>query len=177
MAQTRSEDRNYLKAMSVRNFRDTRNHDDETNTYRTHITNTLYFITGTFTPRKTSAKRSSARPLLVVHSGNTTTGRSAQRRTSSSVSGGADVEPAMSGRCPVERIMESRPTRRKPTMGTRCVGLRAEEAEGEMAAEPVPVRRPGVREMGVDFSGGVERLSVSQTGRRKMGLKLRVGVV
>ena len=85
----------------------------------------------------------------------------------------------MSGRCPVESIMESRPTRRKPTMGTRCVGLRAEEAEGEMAAEPVPVRRPGVREMGVDvdLSGDVERSSVSQTGRRKMGLKLRVGVV
>ena len=137
----------------------------------------MYFITGTFTPRKTSAKRSSARPLLVVHSGNTTTGRSALRRTSSSVSGRADVEPAMSGRCPVESIMESRPTRRKPTMGTRCVGLRAEEAEGEMAAEPVPVRRPGVREMGVDvdLSGDVERSSVSQTGRRKIGLKLRGG--
>ena len=76
----------------------------------------------------------------------------------------------MRGRCPVDEIMESSPTRRKPVMGTRCLG--ALLAGVAMAAEPVPVRRPGVREMGDDFSAGRERSSVSHTGRRKIGLKL-----
>ncbi len=134
------------------------------------MTKTLYFMTGTFMPRKTSANLSKARPLLVVHSGNTTTGLSALLLISSSVSGFADVKPAMSGRCPAEEIMESKLTRLKPTMGTRCVGFLA--AGDEIAAEPVPVRRPGVRAMGADFSVGDERSSVSHTGRRKMGLKL-----
>ncbi len=76
----------------------------------------------------------------------------------------------MSGRCPVEETMDSRPTRRKPMIGTGCVG--ALPADVEMAAEPVPVRRPGVREMGVVFSKGGVVSSFSQTGRRNIGLKL-----
>jgi len=51
--------------------------------YLAHITNTLYFITGTTTPLKTSVNRRIPLPLLVEPSGNTATGLSARRRISS----------------------------------------------------------------------------------------------
>lgn len=139
-------------------------------TYRTHMMNTVYFITGSLTPPNTSANLSSARPLLVVHSGKTTTGALDVLRISSSVSGLADVAPETSGRCAVDASMRRRPTRRKPRIGVRCVGVRA--VGDEIAADPVPVRRPGVRESGVNFSGGGGMSRVSTTGRMNMGLKL-----
>ena len=52
-------------------------------TYRIHITNTLYPLTGTTRSSKTSANLSRPRPLLVVHSGKITRGRFAVHRISS----------------------------------------------------------------------------------------------
>ena len=57
-------------------------------------------------------------------------------------------------------------------MGIRVVGVRAEGEE--MAAEPVPVRRPGVRVIGDDaplVGEGTSR--VSHTGSTKIGFNLR----
>ena len=56
-------------------------------------------------------------------------------------------------------------------MGARAAGA-------EMAAEPVPVRRPGVRERGVEGAEeGGEMSRVEQTGRTKTGLKLERGAL
>lgn len=61
------------------------------NSYLAHIIKTLNFLTGISTPLNTSANLSSPLPLLVVHSGNTTTGLSAPERISSKDRGGVDV--------------------------------------------------------------------------------------
>lgn len=43
----------------------------------------------------------------------------------------------------------------------------------EIAAEPVPVRLPGVEVIGFEErKGGVDRAAGKQTGRTKIGLKL-----
>lgn len=140
-------------------------------THRAHMTKTLYLITGSLTSPNTSANRSSARPLLVVHSGNTTTGLSALLRMPSSVSASCVAADSATGSRPVAASMESSETRRKPTMGMRVEGARVDGEE--MAAEPVPVRRPGVREMGEEVCVGAAGMSsVSQTGRTNIGLKL-----
>jgi hypothetical protein len=52
-------------------------------THRIHMTNTLNLFTGTGHPLKSSANLRRPRPLLVVHSGKTTTGRFAELRISS----------------------------------------------------------------------------------------------
>jgi hypothetical protein len=52
-------------------------------THRMHMTNTLNPFTGTGRPLKSSANLRRPRPLLVVHSGKTTTGRFAELRISS----------------------------------------------------------------------------------------------
>lgn len=116
--------------------------------------------------RNTSAKRSKPRPLLVVHSGNTTTGRAERDRMSSRV----DVTGSGVVTRPVKLIMDRRETSLNPVMGVCAV-----DALGWtwMFAEPVPVRRPGVCVMGVE---GRELLGVSGTvtgiGMTKTGLYL-----
>lgn len=134
-------------------------------TYRTHMTKTPYLRTGTttFSP-KTSANLSKARPLLVVHSGNTTTGPLADCLISSSDLGST---PLSEGVPPIVRIISHRVAVRKPRMLVRG------RAEGvEMFAEPVPVLRPGadvgdVRRVAGSISSGM--------GRTNVGLNLRTG--
>lgn len=110
------------------------------------------------------------RPLLVVHSGKTTTGRSALLRMSSKAL--YDTPScALRGTVPVADNMPRRETWRKPKTLERAAGARAEGEE--IAAEPVPVRRPGVWVIGVDERDAGERSTASHTGRRKSGLKLR----
>ena len=57
-------------------------------------------------------------------------------------------------------------------MGTRGVGARA--AGDEMAAEPVPVRRPGVRATGeLARAEGSGKSEAEYTGSTKTGLNLQ----
>ncbi len=62
----------------------------------------------------------------------------------------------------------SRETRWNPSTGILSLGFRAEE----MLAEPVPVRRPGAREMGSAFASSVMGEEAG-TGTTNVGLKLR----
>jgi hypothetical protein len=75
--------------------------------YLTHITNTVYCFTGIFV-LKTFANRSKPLPLLVVHSGNTTTGLRAERRISSRLRKG--TEEGADGVLPVEDIISNKDT-------------------------------------------------------------------
>lgn len=51
----------------------------------------------------------------------------------------------------------------------------ADRAAGdEIAADPVPVRRPGVLAIGVEDRDAAARSTLWHTGRRNMGLKLVV---
>lgn len=104
-------------------------------------------LTGKLSRGNTSANLSRPLPLLVVHSGKMTTGLSAFLRSSSnelnctlSVLDGAIH--------PVVWSMAISETWRYPRMLERGVGVRVEG--DEIAAEPVPVRRPGVCVTGVD---------------------------
>ena len=74
------------------------------------------------------------------------------------------------GTKPVAARMPIRDTLRKPKMSDRGVGVRVDG--DEMAAEPVPVRRPGFTESGVEAREVTERSTGSVTGRRNIGLKL-----
>lgn len=135
-----------------------------------HMTNTLNFWTGTSIPEKTSAKRRRPLPLLVVHSGKTTTGRSALPRMFSNVvySG---MSAGEAGVAPVDAMRVRSETGLKPRILERGVGMRVEG--DEIAAEPVPVRRPGVLVTGAEpreFVGSV--LAGSQTGNTNIGLNL-----
>lgn len=104
------------------------------------MTNTLNALTGIDGSSNTSAKRKRARPLLVVHSGNTTIGPVASLRML--FRGLASpARPLNGGTCPVMQSISRSDTVWKPWIGTRAAGERV--AEDEMAAEPVPVRRPG----------------------------------
>jgi len=81
--------------------------------------------------------------LLVVHSGNTTTGLSDFTRISSRdnvLSPGAGA----SGNFPVWCNMANREATRNPRIGERVAGDAPPSPGDDMAAEPVPVRRPGV---------------------------------
>jgi hypothetical protein len=114
--------------------------------YRAHMINTLYCLTGIgVAGSKTSAKRSSPRPLLVVHSGNTTTGLSTFLLISSKETAPSDGSPYVEGVCPNEQSIFHNDTLWKPVIGVRCIVpflLRL------IAADPVPVRRPGVLSSG-----------------------------
>ena len=112
--------------------------------YRTHITNTLNLRTGTLIPENTSAKRSIPRPLLLVHSGKTTSGLSAFARIASKLENSAPCANSP-GTWPVADSIDSNDAERNPNTLARGVGVRVDE---ETAAEPVPVRRPGVTRSG-----------------------------
>lgn len=137
--------------------------------HRTQRMKTWYFLTGTFW-WNTLAKRSSPRPLLLVHSGNTTTGREAVRLISSRV---PFTEPESvipkGGTLPEKVIILN-----KETTWNLCIGIRGTVVDGDcMLAEPVPVRRPGVCLMGVDEWDDVECVGIaSGIGKTKIGLNL-----
>ena len=101
-------------------------------------TKTLNFLTGTGIPVKISAKRSTPRPLLVVHSGNTAIGRLAELRMLSRDA----TEPAEpgSGMLPANLMMDSRDMTRNPLIGMRFIEGRLDGVE--TFADPVPVPRP-----------------------------------
>lgn len=133
--------------------------------YLTHITNTLKDLAGTATPLKTSAKRNKPRPLLVVHSGNTTTGRLAFRRISSKLQ---TFPAALVGTWPVTASIVPRDTCRNPVMG--IFGLDARFGD-EILADPVPVLRPGVPVIGANFCVAESISSTALTaGRTNIGL-------
>jgi hypothetical protein len=133
-------------------------------THRIHMTNTLNPFTGTGQYLKSSANLRRPRPLLVVHSGKTTTGRFAELRISSRLK----YLPLDASRAvpPVYMIICRRDTLRKPAIFTR----RARGLVGcEIAAEPVPVLRPVAR-----VSRCVSCCCTGSllTGRTNMGSKL-----
>jgi hypothetical protein len=138
-------------------------------THRTHMTNTLCPLTGTGRPLKISANLRRPRPLEVVHSGNTTTGRFAELRISSRL----EQLPfdASKGILPVRMMMCRRDTLRKPTIfARRATGL----VGREIAAEPVPVLRPVER-----APRGVSRCCTRSllSGSTNTGSKLRSDTV
>lgn len=131
----------------------------------------LNFRTGTSMPVKISGNLSNPLPLLVVHSGKTTTGRSALMRIASRLENSAFSSSTYSpGTWPVAASMESRETRRKPRTFARGVGVR--EEEDEIAAEPVPVLRPGVTLSGAEDFAALPRSTGAHTGKTKIGSKL-----
>lgn len=134
----------------------------------THMTNTLNAFTGIDDSSNTSAKLNNARPLLVVHSGNTTMGRSASLRIL--LRGLASpARPLNGGTAPVKRRIVRRETVRKPWIGMRTDGGRDPV---EIVAEPVPVRRPGVLDL--DVSTREESFSIGAgIGRTKIGSNLQ----
>lgn len=73
------------------------------------MTKTWNFLTGTLRCAKTSANRSIPRPLLVVHSGKTTSGLSAFIRMSSRLLQ-PDSWSELGGTLPVKRNIERRVT-------------------------------------------------------------------
>jgi hypothetical protein len=106
------------------------------------MTNTLYFLTGTVSCEKTLEKRSIPRPLLVVHSGNTTMGLSAFFLISSRlVESDSEARTPYGGAWPVRRNTDSSETRRNPRTGTLALTALPWD---DIFADPVPVRLPGV---------------------------------
>lgn len=71
---------------------------------------------------------------------------------------------------PVAAKMENRDTLRKPRT-LACAVVAREEGE-DMAAEPVPVLRPGVTRRGVEDTPTARVSTASQTGSRKIGSNL-----
>ena len=67
------------------------------------------------------------------------------------------------------RIIVTKDTGQKPAIGTWGV---ADLALGDIFADPVPVRRPGVWVVGVDGALGRSGTANSGIGRMKIGLKL-----
>ena len=138
--------------------------------------NTLRPFTGvSFSCVKTFANRSKPRPLLVVHSGNTTTGPCARFLTSSKLSYFSLSLEVWRGFLPVWVIMFQSETTLNPRTFARGVGFRfleANVAEFEIAAEPVPVRRPGVWVVVVEGTSE-SSWTGSVTGRTNVGSNLR----
>lgn len=84
--------------------------------YLMHMRKTLYPFTGTsFSCLKMFANRSKPRPLLVVHSGNTTIGPRARFLTSSRLSCFSLSLEVLGGIFPVCVIMDQRETTLKPS--------------------------------------------------------------
>lgn len=114
-----------------------------------------------------SPKRSSPRPLLVVHSGNSIRGLLAFARIVSSVCAPSSGKPYVAGVSPRDRSSFRRLTAWNPTTGVRSTAL-ADFRRVEIAAEPVPVRLPGVFDMSeIDATSGV-----GATGNMKIGSNL-----
>jgi len=137
--------------------------------YLTHMTKILYPLTARVVDScwKTAANLSRPRPLLVVHSGKTTIGRSALRLMSSS----DDTVLAVGkkgGASPVAWSIDNRETGLKPRMRERAVGART--GGEEIAADPVPVRRPGVRVTGLEVEDSIAgEYRGSHAGNTNMG--------
>ena len=113
----------------------------------------------------TSANRSRPLPLLVVHSGKTTTGLLDAFLMLSSDLDPSNGSPFVDGVCPSdERIFHS-DTWWKPVIGIRCM---EPDLLIVMAAEPVPVRRPGTVGVVSVWTGW----GVGATGSMNIGSKL-----
>jgi hypothetical protein len=133
------------------------------------MTKMLYSLIGTVDSCwKTAANLSKPRPLLVVHSGKTTSGRSTVRLMSSRDS--AFAVGRKGGTEPVACIIESREMGLKPRIRERAVGVRMDGEE--IAAEPVPVRRPGVRVTGLEVEDIAGESEGSHAGNTNMGSNL-----
>lgn len=104
-----------------------------------------------------------ALPLLVVHSGNMTKGLVALVRNMSNV-WTLNPVPAYGGQFPVKYNILRSETRSYPLIGILLDGARV-----VTAAEPVPVRRPGVTI--VSFRTGLSGSSEG-TGSKKIGSNL-----
>ena len=145
--------------------------------YLIHMRRIWYPFTGIFfSCLRTSANRSRPRPLLVVHSGNTTTGPCARFLTSSKLSYFSLSFEVWVGILPVWAIMDQSDTTLKPRTFAGGVGFRfleANVAEFEIAAEPVPVRRPGVLAVGVGGAFMESSWTGSVIGRTNTGSNLR----
>ena len=95
-------------------------------------------------------------------------GLSAACRISSRVLDG--VFESYGGTWPVARIMEINDTFRNPITDLRVLGVLLGD---DSAAEPVPVRRPGVCVIGVETRADWTGISTaSHTGRTNVGLNL-----
>jgi len=144
-----------------------------------HMRKTLYPFTGIFLScLKTSANRSKPRPLLVVHSGNTTTGPFALFLTSSKLSCFSLSLEVWVGILPAWVIMDQSETTLKPRIfacGIGCRFLDANVAEFEIAAEPVPVLRPGFWTVGVEVEVSESSWTGSVIGRANVGSNLDGG--
>ena len=139
-------------------------------THLTHMMKILCTFTGMLCPLKISANRSNPRPLLVVHSGNTTIGWSAWWHMCSKLSNFVFESAEYGGTCPVKFTMDNNDTLRNPSTGIRA--LAALFGEG-ILAEPVFVRPPVLWTVAVDFWDDNEVFStVPQTGSTNIGLKL-----
>lgn len=112
------------------------------------------------------------RPLLVVHSGKTTTGRSADFKIS--FRDWTGPPPPKAGTQPVTRSILSRETLRNPERGT--FELKTRVAGEEIAAEPVPVFRPALLVTGVDVNIASAGIDVG-SGRTNIGSNLEHIVV
>lgn len=108
--------------------------------------------------------------MLVVLSGKTTIGLFALLRiVSRELYMVCSV--VVDGTAPVADIIDSRDTSLKPRTLERGVGVRAEGEE--IAAEPVPVRRPGVTVIGLELLDvAFSVVGGSHTGRTKIGSSL-----
>jgi hypothetical protein len=137
----------------------------QTNADLAHMTNTLYSLAGTTSCEKTFENRSIPRPLLVVHSGNTTTGLSALFLISSRLTKSDPAARApYGGAWPVRRIADSRETRLNPRIGTIALAALFRD---DIFADPVPARLPGGRTEGRESARG------SVIGSKKIGLNLK----
>lgn len=113
--------------------------------------------------------------MLVVHSGKTTIGLFASLRIVSRdvyVTCWVDVD----GTAPVADIIDNRDTSLNPITLERGAGVRVEGEE--IAAEPVPVRLPGVMVIGFAFllEAVLSVLTGSQTGETNTGSNLVQGI-
>ena len=137
--------------------------------YLTLITKTWHFFMGTFC-WNTLAKRKSPLPLLLVHSGKTTSGFDALCRISSRDNTSLGIDLSKGGTKPVIQINLKKDTCRNPRMGMRGGVL----VVGWCLTELKPERRPGVRTIGVACWGswtgdsGID----SGIGITKIGLNL-----
>ena len=136
------------------------------------ILNSRTGISGGLAPN-TGANLNNARPLLVVHSGNTTTGPRALFRISSRERIALEEEGSTpnGGAHPVTDSILKSDTSQNPMIGLRECGV--DIVGSETFADPVPVPLP------VDRSGGlVESLCTRAggftTGRTNVGLNLNV---
>ena len=130
-------------------------------------------LTGTCIPLKTLANRNRPLPLLVVPSGNISNGLPLLLalfcKLSRVIIDSSGRSSTVNGASPVHLINWKSEISLKPTMSTRGVSL----LEGtEIAAEPVPVLRPGRTGEGITEEVGAFGI-FDAIGRVKIGLNLQ----